>query len=166
MPSSISLTSDQILLVEKFSLICESSGLTPASSKILALLFVSDQTELTFDQIRETLTLSKSATSNAINLLISIGKIEYATKIGDRKRYFRAIVIDWAIQMKRNLKSINQITDLLEVILNQRPKDTQLFNDKLAEVIEFMTYLGEEIPKIYERWEAERINTQTTQDSL
>ena len=82
------LTREQEELIERFGVIQEQSGFAPASARVNALLTVSDKTSLTFDEIRETLQLSKSATSNAINNLLVLGRIGYKTQLGDRKRYF------------------------------------------------------------------------------
>ncbi|MGB7393051.1 MAG: MarR family transcriptional regulator, partial [Pricia sp.] len=84
----IKLTKEQQELIEKFGVIQEGMGLNPASARVNALLTISDKLELTFDEIRETLKLSKSATSNAINFLLERENIGYKTKLGDRKRYF------------------------------------------------------------------------------
>ena len=68
MEGKVKLTTKQQQLLEKAIVIHERLGYTPAASQILALLLISDKVELTFDQIRTTLNLSKSATSNALNL--------------------------------------------------------------------------------------------------
>ena len=41
-------------------------------------LLIADRNELTFDEIKDALNISKSATSTAINLLINTNRIEYA----------------------------------------------------------------------------------------
>src|SRR5690554_6025423 len=89
------INQNQKELVEKAGIIYEKDGLQPAASRILALLMVADNPELTFDEIREALNLSKSATSTAINLLITINRIEYITNPGERKRYFRLKIGNW-----------------------------------------------------------------------
>ena len=95
MSNKINLRKEQIQLIEKLAVIIEKNGLQPAMGKIIALLMVSDEPELTFDEIWETLGISKSAASQAINQLIAANKIEYRTKIGDRKRYFCSRVNSW-----------------------------------------------------------------------
>lgn len=64
---SIQLTDHQKQLIEELSILYEQNHLTPVMARILAFLIVSDQPELAFDQIRETLNISKSAASNALN---------------------------------------------------------------------------------------------------
>src|ERR1700704_3094611 len=124
----VSLTKQQIRLIEEYAVLLEKSGLQPASAKILALLHVSDETDLTFDQIRETLSISKSATSQALSFLLNTKKIEYKTKIGDRKRYFSSRIMRWQEEMLETLSSLSGIRDLYKRILAQRPAKTKEFN--------------------------------------
>ena len=81
-------------LIEKIGVHFEKEGLQPVAARILSLLTVSDKEEQTFDEIRDTLKISKSAASNGINLLLKINSIEYITKLGDRKRYFKTVNTD------------------------------------------------------------------------
>ena len=109
MENAIQLTDQQKELIERLGVLNEKEGLQPAVSRVTALLLISPDPELTFDQIRETLNLSKSATSNAINMLLSTGKIDYITKSGDRKRYFRSKITTWKEEMKSKFSTMNDI---------------------------------------------------------
>ncbi|MAY83513.1 MAG: hypothetical protein CMP59_05195 [Flavobacteriales bacterium] len=153
MSDQITLTEKQKKLIEQLGIYHEKSGLSPASGRIKALLTVSPVLELSFDQIRETLQLSKSATSNSINLLMSMGAIDYITHPGDRKRFFRSKIGNWRDTMKQSFRNITNVADLLEEILIQRPNETEEFNKNLEEVISFMRYFKKEIPSLYKKWD-------------
>ncbi|MDF1675093.1 MAG: MarR family transcriptional regulator [Vicingaceae bacterium] len=153
MEDKIILTAKQQLLLEKATVVHEKLGHTPASSQILALLLISDQVELTFDQIRNTLNLSKSATSNALNMLIQMGRIEYITKMGDRKRYFRSLIGGWKNKFKEINKNTFELNNLFKEILQNRTKSTLDFNYSLQEFIDFMDYMEVEMPKLFKNWE-------------
>ncbi|SRR5690554_2475607 len=153
MENSIKLTPDQKQLIEKVGVMNERQGLQPAAARILALLLVSPETELGFDQIRETLNLSKSAASNSLNLLMNIGKIDYVTKPGDRKRYFRNRITRWKDDVKENFDKMNAVADVLEEVLKQRPGNTTVFNQNLKDVVDFVHYLNDRLPAIYQEWE-------------
>ena len=131
----------------------EKGGMQPAAARIISLLLVSDKVELTFDEIRETLNLSKSATSNALNLLLTTSKIDYITKPGDRKRYFRSRVTHWVENFKHRITNLKGLAGLLNEVLIQRPENTIDFNNSLRDVIGFLNYLSDKIPSIYEEWE-------------
>lgn len=156
----IKLTQDQKQLIEKVGVFYEQSGLQPAPSRVIALLLVSDKTELTFDQIGSTLKISKSATSNAINLLLTTGKIDYITLSGDRKRYFRSRVSNWKEETRKNLNAMLGFNNLLKEVLNQRPKSTKDFNANLAEVIQFMEFIHAEVDTIFQKWESKQKKNQ------
>ena len=64
--NKLPLRKDQVELIEELAHVNEILGFQPAMAKILGLLTVCDETELTFDQIKYTLDLSKSAISQAL----------------------------------------------------------------------------------------------------
>lgn len=147
------LTPYQKQLVEKLGVFYEKNGLSPVAARILALLLVSARTELTFDEIREELSISKSATSNALNLLLTTEQIEYITLPGDRKRYFRSMIINWQDKMKQKMNSMIAMTSLMTEVQNQRPVDpASEFNNSLNELISFMNFFHKEIPGLFDKW--------------
>src|SRR5688572_5555779 len=104
--SDFKITKAQLELIERMGVVHEKSGIQPAAARILALLLVSNRTELTFDEIQQTVGISKSSASVAINLLLTMNKIEYITKAGDRKRYFRSKIMNWREDMKQGIERI------------------------------------------------------------
>jgi DNA-binding transcriptional regulator GbsR (MarR family) len=150
------ITEKQKQLIEKVGVTYEQSGLPPAISRVLGLLLIADKNELTFDEIRDTLSLSKSATSNALNVLLSSSRIEYVTYSGDRKRYFRSSVRDWQDGFNKTLQTMGTFQDLFKEILEQRTSATKDFNEKLAEVIDFIEFFKSQVPEIYKKWQLSR----------
>lgn len=153
MENTLILTDKQKELIERLGVIHEGSGFPPAASRVSSLLLVSSRPELTFDEIREGLNLSKSACSNAINLLLNLGRVEYITKHGDRKRYFRNKVASWQKEIKSTFKKMSDTSVILDEVLAQRPGNTTDFNQSLKELISFMNYLKDELPLLYAKWE-------------
>lgn len=149
---NIKLSDEKLALIEKLGLIFE-QGLQPAAARIAALLLVSDKLELTFDEICEMLNLSKSATSNSLNLLLTMNRIEYITKPGDRKRYFRSNLSDWKETMKVKFLDFDKVNKIMREVLSQRPHSTNDFNLKLEEFIQFMEFMNREIPILFKKWE-------------
>ncbi|EMR02317.1 GbsR/MarR family transcriptional regulator [Cesiribacter andamanensis] len=150
--TDIRLSEEQKQLIEELGVFHEQTGLQPAAARIISLLLVSDKYELTFDEIREALNLSKSATSNALNFLLSISRIEYITLPGDRKRYFRTPLASWERELQRRVEGVLKGNSLLRKVLAQRPADTPEFNKKLEEVIAFTDYMQEEMKEVIRRW--------------
>ncbi len=156
MANKINLRKEQVQLIEKFAVILEKSGFQPAMGKIVALLMVNDEPELTFDEIWETLGISKSAASQAITQLIATNRLEYKTKLGDRKRYFYSRITSWQEDTKAQMESLSVMTDILHQILIQRPAKTKDFNKSLKKLISFMEFVTKEMPALYKKFEAQQ----------
>jgi DNA-binding transcriptional regulator GbsR (MarR family) len=149
----IAITQTQLLLVEKLGVLFEQSGMQPAAARVASLLVIADKTELTFDEIRATMKLSKSATSNAINTLLNAKRIIYITKPGDRKRYFTSDIKEWKAGFLEKFGEMMTIVEVYNEVLNQRTKETPDFNKDLGEMISLMSFIFDEIPKLFKKWE-------------
>jgi DNA-binding transcriptional regulator GbsR (MarR family) len=151
--STVKITEEQLQLVEKLGLVFEGPGLQPAAARVAALLVVSDTLELTFDDIREVLNLSKSATSNAINLLLNVHRIEYITKPGDRRRYFRSNLARWKSMMKEKFMDFDKTNAIMREVVAQRSPETREFNQSLEEMINLFEFMNQQIPVLFRQWE-------------
>jgi predicted transcriptional regulator len=147
------LTNDQKQLIERLGVMFERGGLAPAPARVNALLLVSPEVELPFDDITAMLQLSKSATSNAINQLTTMGKIEYVTRPGERKRYFRSRVKSWKEDMLKQIQGLGAMSAIFNEVLKGRPKQTVEFNRSLKEVSVFIDHLIEELPIVMAKWD-------------
>lgn len=140
MSEKIELTDKQIELIEQFAVLMEQS-MQPAMAKIVALLNVADETELTFNQIQDTLGLSKSGTSQAINHLLTVERIEYKTKLGDRKSYFFIPIHKWKETAGKHLGGIEAYIEINKRILALRNDKSKEFTIALAEMTDFLSAL-------------------------
>ena len=156
MSNIIKITQKQLQLIERLGVTFEKLGLPPAAARIESLLLVADKTEMTFDEIRETLNISKSAASNAINMMLSMDRIEYITKPGDRKRYFRTHISNWKDGIKAKFNETGMLHEMMKEVLEQRTPATKDFNKSLSEFISLFEFLRKEIPLLFKKWEAGR----------
>ncbi len=136
--NQITLREEQIGLIEELAHYNEVKGLQPAMSKIVALLTISDEIELTFDQIKETLGLSKSAVSQALNQLILARRITYKTKIGDRKRYFYLRIAEWSEEVQEQFSGVTSLVSIYKKVLLERTETTKEFNENLKDLTNFL----------------------------
>ncbi|MEI6946753.1 MarR family transcriptional regulator [Paraflavisolibacter sp. H34] len=150
------LTETKLNMIEELGVLYEQSGLSPACARILALLLVSDTTELTFEEIYETLQMSKSAVSNALNYLLSTDRIEYLTRPGERKRYFRCKIQGLQSAVEKHLSGMDTFNSLLKKVVEQRPAETVEFNKSLLEVIDLLDFMKQELPLLFEKWKARK----------
>jgi len=148
----IELRHEQLEIIQKMSVFQVKSGMPPTEARILALLLVSDRTELTFDEIRETLNTSKSAVSNALNTLVLRNKVESITIPGDRKRYFKHQLKNWNENAKDSLGKLLSVHQLLKEILAVRCVETEDFNQDLSHVIDFIEFMQKELVIVFEKW--------------
>lgn len=149
----VKLTEKQKELIESLGVLQEHFGITPAAARVNSLLTVADENEITFDDIRETLNLSKSATSNALNVLITMGAIDYKTKSGDRKRYFYSKLDQWKTKLRNDIIGLKRYNELIKEIQINRNPQTIGYNEKLHELTDFMDFYIAENIKIIENWE-------------
>lgn len=150
------LSEQQKEILEKIGISHEMAGIQPAAARVLGLMYVADNPEISFEEINETLKISKSATSNAINLLLNTGHIEYTTYLGDRKRYFRLKISNWREAFTQRIAAMTKFSGLLQEVLKIRSKDNKDFNEKLEELIDFLDFVNKELPLMLERWEKSR----------
>jgi DNA-binding transcriptional regulator GbsR (MarR family) len=154
--SAIVMTEKQLRLIEKLGVFYEKGGMQPAAARILALLLVSDNTELTFEEIYELLHLSKSATSNALNSLLNTERVEYITQPGERRRYFRFKMRSLKEGVQKSLEGITAYNVLLKEVLELRPENTGEFNASLEENSHFLDFIKDELPRLFQKWEASK----------
>lgn len=143
-------------LVEMFGIHFERYwNFSPLSGRILGCLIVwNDAKGLTFDDLVSTLGASKSSVSTNLNLLLKIGKIEYYTFPGDRKKYYRPS--SFSDRMQNHLQMVIDEKKLIESIIDYRNKtvvDGDFTNLELIKiyqdhVIEFEKFLNNTIQKL------------------
>ncbi|WP_347158854.1 GbsR/MarR family transcriptional regulator [Pontibacter chitinilyticus] len=151
------LTEKQKALVEKIGIFHESVGMQPAAARVMGLFFVSDKSEIAFDEVTETLGISKSATSNAINLLLQTGQIDYTTFSGDRKRYFRLKAKNWREGFSKHIDKMTGFNVLLREVLEvKRSENITCDCDDLEELVNFLDYLHQQLPLLLAKWEQSR----------
>ncbi|MHC2992551.1 hypothetical protein OB13_13525 [Pontibacter sp. HJ8] len=148
----MALSEKQRELIEEIGIYHENNGFQPAVARVVGLLLVSDKPELTFDEISETLNISKSATSNALNMLLNTGNIEYTTFSGDRKRYFRIKSTNGRDLFTKKMEDLSGLNDLLKRVLEVRKRENPEHDIRLKNFIGFLDYLKEQLPGLIENW--------------
>lgn len=152
----MALSEKQRELIEEIGIYHENNGFQPAVARVVGLLLVSDKPELSFDEISEALNISKSATSNALNMLLNTGRIEYTTFSGDRKRYFRIRSSNWRDTFAKKMEDLSSLNDLLKRVLEIRKRENPSYDIKLKEFIGFLDYMKQQLPMLFAQWEKEK----------
>lgn len=146
------LSQAQLDLIERFGVLYDQKGVRPAAGRIVGLLWVAPEGELTFDEIREALQLSKSATSTSLAFLQGIGSVTYRTRPGDRRRYFRKDLTDWEARFHEESLKFLEVRHLLsEAVELRRGKNLEL-DDATDGIVEFLEVLAEAVESAFDRW--------------
>lgn len=140
--------------VEQMGVFFERSGFAPMAGRIFAYLLVCDPPHRDFFAIQEFLKASKSAVSNALNVLITEGLVDYITFSGDRRRYFRINTSGWLSSLKNKLRRVSVLGELLNDVLEERCNtNCPAFNLELKKIIFFQSYLSQGIEQLIVDWE-------------
>lgn len=153
------LSKKQIELIEKTGIHFEQT-MPPAAARILALLIVSDKEAYGFDEIKDLLKLSKSATSNGLSFLLGLKKVEYYTKSGDRKRYFRWSPRSIMKHFREGIENVLGLSAIFEEVLRSKQIKESSNYHQLEELTDLMNFLREEMPGVFVRWEQTRSTKQ------
>lgn len=143
------LNENKLELIERIGVFHEQRGMQPLMGRIVGLLLVLEEAEATFDEIVEYLNVSKSAVSNALNILQLQGHIAYKTKPGERKRYFYLTLEKWEEAMKKELCDVSEISTFMQDVLKERGNVKPEFNHHIQNLCNFMEFLKAKIPSLF-----------------
>lgn len=109
-------------LVEMFGVFFESTHhLPPLASRILGNLIIDGcKTGLTFEDLVERMSASKSTVSTSLNLLLKMEKVTYYTVTGDRKKYYKPS--PFSNRLQNYLKMIELEKTIIEKMMSYREK--------------------------------------------
>lgn len=144
-------------LIEMFGIHFETHHrFSPLSARILALLIVENcKPGLTFDDLVLKLGASKSSVSTNLTLLLKMGKLEYFTVSGDRKKYYRPS--SFGSRMRSYLQIVldeKKMVDRMVTYKNKIAKtDTEFINLEMLKVYQehvqdFEGFLNKTIKKL------------------
>ncbi len=140
-------------LVEKIGVVYEKAGHTPMAGRIAGVLFLAEPPFMSFDELTDELYASKSAVSNALNLLMAMGLVDYKTFPGDRKRYFKINLKALDLILRKEIENINTLSTLLKKVRKARSNKYVEFNKEIDTFTNLLDIFYIEYPKIIERWE-------------
>lgn len=117
--------------------------LPPLAGRIYGLLMLCPKSGHSFDDIVELSSSSKSSVSTNINLLLSTGSIEYFTKPGERKRYFRLSKNYLEVELNKYADEVSGELKLLDKIEGfNKTHNKEKYKKHKAFVELYKEYLG------------------------
>jgi hypothetical protein len=154
--TELMLTAAHKDLIERIGVLHDRLGFAPAPGRVVGLMLVSPKPALTFEEVRTALGLSKSSTSAALNFLMGIGSVEYFTRPGERRRYFRKSYRNWEAALIKRMDSFLALRDLLREAAEVNRGRTGHGAAELPRMIDFLEFLEVSLHEAYEQWVAER----------
>lgn len=94
----------------------EKHNFTPLAGRIYAIMILSRGEGYSFEELMSLTEASKSSVSTNLNLLIQLKYVEFFTKPGDRRRYFRSTKNYLKLTLKEHLLAIEEELRLVEKI--------------------------------------------------
>lgn len=95
-------------------------NLPPLAARIYAILIMTNEDGLTFEDCLEKRGASKSSTSTSLNLLLNMGLVTYFTKPGDRRRYFTLAKKKtfFLNKLQENLKRLEKEKKIITMVMD------------------------------------------------
>jgi len=148
-------------LIEEFGNHMQQTGGQQLCGRILGLLTFSDADEFTFDEIVQELQVSKSSVSVALNTLLMTNKVEYFTRPGDRKRYFRVKVMPMDAAINEMMAKVNYVYEIhqkaLQLKADKNSNTAKHINNILSGISFFRQMLDNyKVQLIYGNLEAQK----------
>jgi DNA-binding transcriptional regulator GbsR (MarR family) len=156
MQKSMKLSDRKKEIIERIGVFYEKKGLQPVVGRIMGLLLVAEPAEATFEEIQEELQISKSAVSTALTFLQAKETVEYTTKPGERKRYFKLRMRDWKSELKKEFDEVLNMEDLIDEIIELKENKKSEFCCRLSEMKDFFVFMRKELPLLLQKFEASR----------
>ena len=139
-------TQEKRMLIEDIGMILEyRADLAPLAARIYATLLISSNEGLTFDEIIETVQASKSTVSNNLNILLQLNYVEYFTKPGNRKRYFKTSQFYVKNALEQYMALLEKEFNIINRVDTYNQKNNpEKFNKEKSVRSLFREYLNEE----------------------
>lgn len=128
----------------------EKMGLTPVAARVYVYLLLAAEPGATFEELTSFFSVSKSAVSNALKMLLSTKLAESKTMGGQRKRYF-FVHFETMFNQKYLTDRFTLFSNMLDDLRSVRGADDD-FGRELKKVSLLYKMLLVEFPMIFERW--------------
>jgi MarR family len=145
-----------LLFVERFALVLRESGMSPMPARVLAYALADDADRYTATELAEGLRVSPAAISGAVRYLVQIGFLTREREPGLRSDLYVLHDADlWSRFFSVQLAVLDQyegvVREGVEALGLVRPGGR-----RLAETLDFFTFLREELALSLARWPEER----------
>jgi DNA-binding transcriptional regulator GbsR (MarR family) len=156
------VSGDDVLLrfVERFALVLMDTGLARMPARVFAFVLADDDDRYTAGQLAEGLRVSPAAISGAVRVLVQLGLLAKEREPGARADQYRVYDDDvWSHIMMQRLPLMRRYEETLAEGIKQLGPTRG--SRRLAETLDYMAFMREELPRTVERWQAARARRST-----
>jgi DNA-binding transcriptional regulator GbsR (MarR family) len=140
--------------IEEIGLVFDSMHLPRMAGRVLGALLLGPADGRTAAELAETLQASKGSISNMTQLLIHYRFIERTVRAGERRDRFVLKAGAWARMMLWRVELLQRLQELASDGLELLGAEGN--PEPLEELRDMYAFLERELPKLFDRWEAER----------
>lgn len=151
------MTEEKLRYIEEAGMAFELFGMTRMAGRILGYLIVCDKEAVSFNEIMEVLKASKGSISGTTKQLIAVGFVEPVSLPGDRKTYYRISNMQVGSILKQRITLFVKFAEVLDKGRGLKEKNDRV-HEWTLEVSSFYKWLGDEVDKVLQKWEAEKEN--------
>ncbi|NOU58432.1 GbsR/MarR family transcriptional regulator [Marinifilum caeruleilacunae] len=117
-------------IVERYGMFMEKNeNFPPIAARIFSTLLFTENNGNTFEELVNFLGASKSTISTNLQKLGNMEIVEYYTKPGDRKKYFRLSPVGFLAFIDRDLKKVKTERNLIEEVIQLKQRANELITD-------------------------------------
>lgn len=148
--------------VEDFGLLFDQFGMPRMVGRVLGVLLISTEPDLSAEELAEALKASRGSISSATRSLVQMGLVQRRTRTGERRDYFRVKPGAWDELMRRELESLRTFRQMADRGLGlMSPDEDADSRNRLIEMHEFYAYWEKELPGVLERWEESKMEQES-----
>jgi DNA-binding transcriptional regulator GbsR (MarR family) len=141
--------------VEEIGLVFDSLHLPRMAGRVLGAILIGPADGMTAADLVETLQASKGSISNMTQLLVHYRFIERTVRGGDRRDRFVVRSGAWARMILWRIELLERLQELAADGLALLGPDAN--PEPLEEVRDMYAFLERELPKLFDRWEEQRL---------
>lgn len=146
--------------IEESGILFEMVGLPRMAGRIFGWLLISDPPHQSPSDLAEVLQASKGSISTITRLLMQIGLIERISLPGQRRDYFQIKPNAWSQLSRQRMAQITAFRQLAERGLDLLAGEAIERQQRLEEMRDMHAFCEQELPKMLERWEQRRTESQ------
>lgn len=125
-------------IINSFGELLVEDNYPPIAGRILGLFYVTNKKHLTFEEIKESLNISKSATSKALSFLIKLKEVSFIYDENNKRLRLFYLDVDGSIERFNSImKAYNLQTILFKEALQARNEENEELNHFIEKTILF-----------------------------